>query len=256
MLKRVPDFKFSILYFYNAVLIVLFLLPQVKAQTAYEIISKNLAARGGIAKIKGVETQRLEGKISFGQDSAKPFIVEMKRPGKMRDEIVIKGVKIIRITNGKTGCVLNPLSGSDTARPMNSDELNNSSGSAEIGGPLVDYKSKGNKITYAGKEKINGKDAYKLIITMKDGDVRDDFIDCNSFLEVKWVGNILSNGKKVKVETYFKNYKRVNGLMYSFILDSDTPGTSYKQQIVIKKMEINIPIDNALFAKPTILAKN
>ena len=251
MLKKTPDFKFSILHFYNVVLIVLFLLQQVKAQTADEIISKNLAARGGIAKIKGVETQRLEGEISFGQDSAKPFIVEMKRPGKMRDEIIIKGVKIIRTTNGKTGWVLNPLSGSDTARPMNTDELDNSSGSAEIGGPLVDYKSKGNKITYAGKEKINGKEAYKLIVNMKDGDLRNDFIDCKTFLEIKWVGYILSKGKKTKVETYFKNYKRVNGLMYSFLLDSDTPGTTYKQKIVLKKIDINIPLKDSLFGKPT-----
>ena len=75
------------------------------------------------------------------------------------------------------------------------------------------------------------------------------FIDCNSFLEVKWVGNILSLGKKVKVETYFNNYKKVDGLMYAFLLDSDTPGTSYKQQILIKKIEVNIPIDNSMFGK-------
>ncbi len=249
MTKDKSNFKFSPLYFYKSVLIVLFFIAQTKAQTADEIIAKNLAARGGVAKINGIMTQRLTGDISFGSDSAKPFMVEMKRPGKMRDEIVIKGVKIISTTDGKSGWVLNPLTGSDLARPMNSDEFKNAAGSSEIGGPLVDYKSKGNIITYAGKEKINGKDAYKLIVTMKDGDVRDDFIDCNSFLEVKWVGNILSLGKKVKVETYFNNYKKVDGLMYAFLLDSDTPGTSYKQQILIKKIEVNIPIDNSMFGK-------
>ncbi|MHB8580586.1 MAG: LolA family protein [Ignavibacteriaceae bacterium] len=239
--------KFST--YYKSLLIVLFFIVQTKAQTADDIIAKNLAARGGIAKINGIMTQRLTGDISFGSDSANPFMVEMKRPGKMRDEIIINGVKIIHTTDGKSGWVLNPLSGSDSARPMNSDELKNASGSAEIGGPLVDYKLKGNKVTYAGKEKINGKETYKLIVTMKDGDIRNDFIDCNTFLEAKWVGNILSHGKKVIVETYFKNYKKVDGLMYSFLLDSDTPGTSYKQQILIKKIEVNIPIDNSMFGK-------
>jgi hypothetical protein len=249
MTKNKTHFKLSALYLYNAVLIILFFIAQTKAQTVDEIIAKNLAARGGVAKINGIMTQRLTGDISFGSDSAKPFMVEMKRPGKMRDEIMINGVKIINTTDGKSGWVLNPLSGSDSARPMNSDELKNAFGSAEIGGPLVNYKSKGNKITYPGKEKINDNEAYKLIITMKDGDVRDDFIDCKTFLEIKWVGNILSHGKKVKVETYFNNYKKVDGLMYAFLLDSDTPGTSYKQQILIKKIEVNIPIDNSMFGK-------
>ncbi|MHB1686769.1 MAG: outer membrane lipoprotein-sorting protein [Ignavibacteriaceae bacterium] len=248
--------KISIKCWLQIIFVTALLSFQIKAQTVDEIIAKNLKARGGIENIKEINTQRFMGRISFGSDSAKPFMVEMKRPGKMRDEIIINGVKIIRTTTGKSGWVLNPLSGSDTARPMNAGELKNTAGSADIEGPLVDYKAKGNKIEFAGKEKVEGKDAYKLIVTMKDGDVRNDYIDCKSFLEVKWIGNILSNGKKVKVETYFRNYKKVDGLMYAFLLDTNTPGTTYKQQIIIKKVEVNIPLDDALFEKPVMKVKD
>ncbi len=246
---------FPVSYLLKSGIIILFFAALVKAQTVDEIISKNLEARGGISKIKGIETQRIEGEISFNADTASPFMAEMKRPGKMRDQIIYKGRKIIRTTNGKSGWVLNPF-GSDTARPMTADELRNSAGSADIEGPLVDYKLKGNKITYDGVEKVNGKDAYKLVIKMKSGDVRDDFIDCKSFLEVKWIGNIFSNGKAIQMETYFSNYKKVNGIMYAFKLDTDTPGTTNKQQIIIHNVDVNLPLDDSLFEKPAEETKN
>jgi len=249
--------KFYIRYSVLRLLItILFLSVIIKAQSVDEIITKNLEARGGVEKIKGIKTQRIEGEISFGSKQAYPFMVEMKRQGKMRDEIIINGKKIIRTTVGTSGWVLNPLSGSDTARPMTSDELRNTAGSADIEGPLVDYKLKGNEITYSGKEKVEGNEAYRLTIKMKSGDVRDDYIDCKTFLEVKWIGNILSNGKNVKVETYFHNYKKVDGLFYAFQLDTDTPGTTQKQQIVIKKVDVNLHLDNSLFGKPAMELKN
>lgn len=233
----------------KSLIIVMFIMIQVNAQSVDEIIAKNLKARGGIAKIKAIKSQRIVGDITFGANQSHPFLVEMKRPGKMKDEIVINGKRIIRTTNGKTGWVLNPLSGSDTARPMSADELKNTAGSADIDGPLVDYKAKGNIIEFAGKEKVNNSDTYKLIIKMKDGDVRSDYIDCKSFLEVKWIGNILSNGKAVKVETYFSKYKKVDGIMYAFLLETDTPGTTSKQKIEINKVDVNPKLDNQLFEK-------
>ena len=244
-----PGFKFLLSFLFKSSIIVMFLIIEVNAQTVDEIIAKNLKARGGIEKIKAIKTQRIVGDISFGSGKANPFMVEMKRPGKMKDEIIINGKRIIRTTNGKTGWVLNPFSGSDTARPMTADELKNTAGSADIDGPLLDYKAKGNKIEFAGKDKINGKDAFKLIVTMKDGDVRDDYIDCKSFLEVKWVGNISTNGKAVKVETYFSKYKKIDGLMYAFLLQTDTPGTTSTQKIEIKKVNVNSQLDDQLFEK-------
>ncbi len=236
-------------FLFKSLIVVTIIMIEVNAQSVDEIIANNLNARGGIEKIKAIKTQRIIGDISFGSNQNNPFMVEMKQPGKMKDEIIINGKKIIRTMNGKTGWVLNPLSGSDTARPMTADELKNTAGSADIDGPLVDYKAKGNRIEFAGKEKINGKDAYKLIVTMKDGDVRYDYIDCKSFLELKWVGNIFQNGKAVKVETYFRKYKKVDGIMYAFLLETDTPGTTSKQKIEIKKVEVNPKLDDQLFEK-------
>jgi hypothetical protein len=216
------------------------------AQTVDAIVAKALEARGGVARIKALQSQRLTGRISFGPGNEGPFQVEMKRPGKMRDQLTLNGKTGIRTTDGKSGWV---MSGSDDPRPMSAEELRNTAGSADFEGPLVDYAAKGNKIELLGKDKVEGKDAYKLKVTLRDGQVRYDYIDAVSYLEVKWEGSILYQGKELGVETFFRDYRNVGGLMFSFLLDSGTPGTSNTQQIVLEKVELNPPEDDARFGR-------
>ena len=112
--------------------------------------------------------------------------------------------------------------------------------SADFEGPLVDYKAKGNKIELAGKEKVGKRLAFKLAISMKNGENRIDFIDSKTHLEVKWQG--LANGNIF--ESHFRDYREVRGLMYAFEIDSGS------QKIVLDKVEVNPKLDPARFSKP------
>jgi hypothetical protein len=123
-------------------------------------------------------------------------------------------------------------------------------GGADMDGPLVDYRTKGNRIEFVGKVKVEGKDAYKLIVSIKDGQVRTDYIDCDSLLEAKWEGKIADRVKEYSVESYFRDYRKVDGLMYAFVVDSETLGTRFKQKIVFDKVEVNVPIPDTDFGKP------
>ncbi len=222
----------------------------VVAQTVDEIVAKSLAARGGIEKIKAVQSERLTGRISFGQDAEGPFTVELKRPGKMREEVRLKGRTLIRVTDGESGWVVDRISGKEDPRPMSADEMRNIAGVADFEGPLVDYKAKGNQVELVDREKFEGKDAYKLMVILKDGQIRFDYIDCDSYLEVKWEGRIDMEGKEYLVESYFRDYKEVDGLKFAFVINSNTLGTPYKQKIVFEKIELNTPEDDARFGKP------
>jgi len=217
------------------------------AQTADEIISKAIAARGGLDKLKAIQTQRLTGTITIGNRAPGPFMVEMKRGGKMRQEMTVGGQNAVRITNGTAGW---KIENDGEAVPLTDAELRNMAGGADIDGPLVDYKAKGNQVELEGKEKVNGNDAYKLKITQKDGQVRYDYLDVNSFLEVKWQGEIEAGDRKFTAESFFSDYRPVNGVMYHHQIDSDTLGTPYKQKLVFDKIEVNLPLDDSIFQKP------
>jgi len=94
-----------------SVLLLLCLPLAATAQTADEIVKKALDARGGAEKIKAVRSERVSGRVSFPQGMEGTFMVELKRPQKMRVEISIEGQKIIRVYDGESsGWMVNPSS--------------------------------------------------------------------------------------------------------------------------------------------------
>ncbi|MGA2418688.1 MAG: hypothetical protein ABSG69_01280 [Candidatus Acidiferrum sp.] len=230
------------------------LTPRCAAQTPDEIVAKVLAARGGAEKIKAIRSQRITGKISFGPDAEGPFSVEFVRPSKMHMEITINGQIIIRVYDGKSGWVLNPFSPNKDVQPMDADELLHISDEADFDGPLLDYQSKGNQIELLGKDELDGKQVFKLRLTTKIGDARTYFFDASTFLLMKWEGQRTTEGHEIPIETFFSDYREVNGLKFAFEIDSDSPGSAQQQKITIENIAIDAKIDNARFAKPSASA--
>jgi outer membrane lipoprotein-sorting protein len=220
------------------------------AQTVDEIVAKSISARGGSEKIKAVQSERLTGSISFGPDAEGALLVEMKRPGKMREQVTADGKSMIRTTDGASGWVLNQFAGSSVPEPLSADEMRTMSQKADFDRPLLDYKAKGRQIELIGKEKVDDKDAYKLKITLKDGQVRYDYIDVVTYQEIKWEGKIVTSGKEVEAVSYFSDYRNVDGVMYPFLIESETSGSSSKQKITFEKIETNPALDDSRFSKP------
>jgi len=210
------------------------------AQTADEIVAKVLTARGGLEKAKAVQTERISGTIYFNAELYGPFLAEFKRPLKMHNEVTIQNKTVVRSFNGKdTGWVTNPFAGKDAPEPMSADEMKDAVNEADFDGPLVDAKAKGNTIELAGTEKVEGRDAYILKVTHKDGQVSSYSFDTKTFLLVKWSGADTVNGEPVTRETLFKDYRDVGGLKFAFELVSNTPGADVTQRIVVDKIEID-----------------
>lgn len=114
-------------------------------QTVDEILARNFEARGCLEKIKALQSQRISGRISFGPDAEGPLEVEMARPGKMRQQLVLRGKTMIQTTDGKTGWSVT-LPDAPNPRPLTAGELKNMAGGADFDGPLVDHQSRGNRV--------------------------------------------------------------------------------------------------------------
>ena len=221
------------------------------AQTADEIVNKVLAARGGVARIKAVHSQRISGTINFGPGADGPFLVELERPGKMHIEVTVQGQTLVRSYDGKaTGWILNPFTENKTVQPMSAEDISNISDESDFDGPLVDYKQKGNLIALVGKEDVDGKPAYRLKLTNKKGDMRNYFFDADTFRLIKWEGTRKVGDRDVPWESVFHDYREVDGLQFAFEIDSDAPGTGQAQKIIADKIEVNPEIDESHFGKP------
>src|SRR6266852_4756475 len=230
----------------------LLLLPQAAAaQTAEEIVKKVLDARGGVEKIKAVQSERIRGHVSFSQGMEGTFVVELKRPLKMHVEISVEGQKIIRVYDGKSsGWMINPFAENKDVEPLPPEELKNISDESDFDGPLVDYQAKDNQIELVGKEKLDDKPVYRLKLTNKNGDVRSYFIDASSFLLLKWEGIRKTGDQEVPWESFFSDFREIQGLKFPFRVDQGSPGTEIKQTLNAEKIEINPRIDDSRFGKP------
>ena len=221
-------------------------------QTVDEIISKNIEALGGIEKIRAVKTVRMTGKMTVGPGIEAPVVMELKRPNAMRLDITVQGMVGSQAYDGTTGWSLMPFAGSKVPQQMAADEAKQAQEQADIDGPLVDYKTKGNIVDLVGKEKVEGSDAHKLKVTLKNGDVRTIYIDAEHYLQIKDESKRSIRGTEVETETIVGDYKEVGGMMFPHAVDSGQKGNPQRQKLTIDKIEINVPIDDARFKMPEV----
>ncbi len=224
--------------------------PGLHAQTVATVVAKVFAARGGLDKIRAVKAQRVSGTISFGTDAAGPFVVDLKRPLKMYMTLAVQNLTMVRVYDGKTGWANNPFAGKMIPDTMADEDLKNIAEEADFDGPLVDYRRKGNLIALAGKDKVGDKNAWRVRLTTKNGDIRYYLFDTSSFLLLKWEGKRHFEGKELPIESYFSDYRDVDGLKFAFEITSGASAADLSQKIVIDKIELNPQLDDAEFTKP------
>ena len=226
------------------------LVPSMLAQTVDEIIAKNVQARGGMDKIKSVQTIRSTATMTMGPGMEAPGLMIQKRPDMARLEFTVQGLTAIQAYDGKDAWQIMPFTGKKDPETMSADDKKDLEENGDIDGPLVDYKSKGNKVELLGKEKLEGTDAYKLRVALKNGDVITMYLDADSFLEIKEELKRNVRGSEQEVEAVMGDYKEVNGLMFPFATENGIKGCQQKQKITISKIELNTPVDDAIFKMP------
>ena len=221
----------------------------VSAQSADEIIAKNVQARGGLEKLKAVKSLRTTVKFSDGSFRAE-FRQENKRPGKVREEFIVQGMAQIQAYDGKTGWQISPFSGRRDPDLLSQDDMKSLIVDGDIDGPLVDYKEKGHKVELVGHDSMEGTDCFKIKLSMKNGDVRYYYLDTDSYLELKVEVQTTIRGALQESELYYGDYEQVNGVYYPFAVEQAQKGSSSRQQFSVEKIEQNVDLDDALFTMP------
>ncbi len=256
--------------------------------SATAIVDKNIAARGGLQAWRAVQTLSLAGKLGAGgnrraavqvpvpdqkanrqslpsrptEEAQLPFVMELKRPRKMRFELQFNGQTAVQVFDGANGWKLRPFLNRRVVEPYTTDELKAASMQADVDGFLVDYAAKGTKIELAGMEKVENRDTYKLKLTTKNGQAIHVWIDVDTFLEAKVEGQPrMLDGKYHPVEVYYRDYRPVSGLQIPYVLETKVlPVAQTKmgfkdppvppEKIMIDKVVVNPTFDESLFSRP------
>jgi outer membrane lipoprotein-sorting protein len=228
----------------------LFIAGYSAAQTpsADELVAKNLAARGGADKLKGVDSARLVGKMSI-QGMETPLTILTKRPNKFRQEMSIQGQKIISAVDGETVWTINPLTGSATPRLVVGPEAEAVKNQSIFDGPLVGYKERGDTLEVVGPADVGGVKTWKLKLTRKGGTPMLIFLDAETNLERQWTARADQNGMTMDFETIMTDYQATDGIMMARSMRT-MMGSQQMLAITLTAVEFNVPIADSQFVMP------
>lgn len=229
--------------------------PVLPAMTAEQIVDRNVAARGGLAAWQSVSTLTLSGQMDAGgkPNVELPFALKLKRGHKSRLELTFRDQTAMQVYDGSQGWKVRPFLNRSEVEPYNAAEAKAAADFEELDGPLLDYAKKGTRVEVAGTESIEGEATYKLRLTSKGGVQRHIWIDAKSFLERRMDGEPKKmDGRLRSVSVYFRDYKTENGLTTPRVLETKYDGTTVSRKMTITKVEVNQPMQDALFQKPQL----
>jgi len=219
------------------------------AQTVEDVVRRYLDARGGIVKLRSVQGLRLSGTMELSGVSA-PFTLELKRPGKMRTEFTVEGQTGIRAWDGRVAWKRLPLPG-EAPRAMDPDEAAEARAEADVDlSPLVDFRAKGYSVELAGRDRLPGGDTWKLVVRGPDGPPRTLHLDARTHLTVQVVDRRDLDGREVEFVTEVGDYRPVSGLVFPHRMEVGPKGSPDRQRLVIRRIEVNPPLDDSRFAMP------
>ena len=223
------------------------------SQTADELIAKNIQARGGMEKIKGIKTLRMRGKFEGGGGFTAAVTQENQRPDLIRETFTLQGMTAVQAYDGSTGWQIQPFGGKKDPELMGEDDLRDLLLDADFDGPLVDYKEKGSTVEFLGHDVVDGDDALRLKVTLKNGDIIYEYLDPDTFIEIrKEIQQFIRGSVRDRVVGY-GSYKPVDGVMYPFSISQGPKNHPDAQTTTVRKMEANVAIDPADFALPASL---
>jgi hypothetical protein len=261
-------------------------LPRLSAE---QIAERNAAARGGLAAWRQVKAMTMAGRLDAGkprqdggqvalvaaQDRKKakaearkaiqegrsdadpqkmiqlPFQMDLKRPLLQRLEVPFQGQTAVQVYDGVQGWKLRPYLGRREVEAFSAQELQIAASQQELDGPLIDHRAKGIQVEVEGGEMLEGRSAYRLRLTLKNGDVRHLWVDAQTFLDLKIEGAPRRwDGKLRTVTTWFRDYKAVGGLQIAHRLETRLDGVPGSESIYIDQVALNPVLADSRFARP------
>lgn len=227
------------------------------AQTAEDLVAKNLAARGGAANLAAIHAIVTAGELRFPGDFKLAYKETRMRVDPATDNCAVRidaalqGLTVVQAYDGKDGWRINPFEGRKDAERMGADETRELADQGSIDGALLASRAKGSQVDYLGREDIDGTEAYKLRVTQTDGTVYTYWLDPDAWLEIKILEQRTIRGAEKETETDLGDYEQVNGVYFPFAITSgpkDAP--DQKQTVTIASAQANTNVAPAQFAMP------
>jgi outer membrane lipoprotein-sorting protein len=214
--------------------------------TADQIIARNLAAKGGVEKLRGVMSVRTTGQVRNARGKS-TLTVWTRRPNAMRQELVSEGRTLVTGFDGTTLWSINPILGNEARKITGPAAEQTREEASDFDSVLLDYKDKGYVVELLPAE-TDG--SLHLRVTKKNGRIQDIYLDPATFLEKRIATQVEQGGRTAILSTELSNYKEVDGMMVPFTVRQSVNG-QLQGEVTYDRVQFNLPLDDGLFKMPT-----
>ena len=216
-----------------------------RAQTADELVAKNIQAKGCLEKLRAIQSIKQTGRVNIQCIEGKQTLYA-KRPNLLRQEINLKGQVVIMAFDGKTPWMINPLLGAVAPISMSGPPADMIRDQSSFDGPLIDYKDRGSVLELVGLETLGTRKVHHLKLTDKNRQLQHVYLDAETFLETKLT---TQNELGQTFEQELSDFRDVEGIKIPFTIRTLANGIQ-QGQITVESVEFNIKIDDGIFKMP------
>jgi len=220
---------------------------QIPALTVEQVMEKYIAASGGAEAYRKINSTVAKGTLEVVPQGLKgTFEVSAKAPDQM---VMVQNIAGIGETrqgyDGKLAWSKDPLNG---LRTLDGAELASTKRDSVFNAPLH-WKTIYKTWQTLGIKKVDGKDAYAILLTPAEGKPVTQYFDAKSFLLIRVETIQESIQGTLPVQVDLSDYHTVDGVKEPFtIREKFGPA-----QVVMKTTEVknNVSLTGDMFSKPT-----
>ncbi|MDP9955616.1 hypothetical protein J2X97_001253 [Epilithonimonas hungarica] len=193
------------------------------AQTAKEIIDRNIESSGGLTNWKLLNTVQIQGRVTLGVNDSYLMKIYQQRPNLTKTAIVVGGKETpVEGYDGTNGYAMNYA--------QNKLQKYNDYIPESFDNDFIDWENKGFEAELLGKEKIGEQVYFKVELT-KNVNKTIYFFDVKNYMLFREI-------KKDETLTY-SDYRKVGNLLMPYRIESSSPKKDSDYVMLINKIEIN-----------------
>ncbi len=217
----------------------------VQSQSVDDILEKHFKAVGQ-EKLVSINSFYIKAKVSqMGMEM--PMEMKIQKPDKFIVTIDVQGQKMIQAFDGEKGWMIIPMMSPDP-QALEGDNLKQAKEQVNMEGELYKYKEKGSSADLRGKVNIEGKDYYRIKLTTKDGNLKDYFIDAESYLVSRVKTKVSQQGQTVDIEQIMSDHTTIEGITMAKKIEINSPMPS---TIIMEEIKFNEKYDDSIFKQKT-----
>ncbi|MFD3000003.1 insulinase family protein [Pontibacter toksunensis] len=210
--------------------------------TADQVLADYIKAIGGQVNIDKLKDITITSNATV-QGMALTLVQQQKGSDKFATQIMMNNNPLQRvIINGEKGKMEAPMQGMN--KEFTKEEL--ATQKLEVSQfPVLQYEKLGIKTKLTGMEKVDGKDAYAVEVTLPNGQKAIHYFDKNTGLRLKEVNNLQTpQGVLTQTKTY-SNYKEVNGVKFPYVVETVVGPQAIKAEV--QNIEVNKNLSDDTF---------